>query len=245
MPPTSDEVDLTIVLPAYREAESLETLLPQLRRVADSLQVTTAILIVDSEQPLDDTAAICSELGVQHIHRTGGNSFGDAVRSGIASAKGRHLLFMDADGSHNPDLVRLLWDNRDKGDIIVGSRYVAGGGTENPKILIFLSWLVNVVFRLFLGLKCRDVSNSLRLYQAEHLKSTKLVSDNFDIVEEILIKLLFGPVNRVAYEVPIVFERRKAGSSKRSLVRFAFSYFGTLVRLTRFKWQIRKARGAA
>jgi len=244
MPVVPPEIDLSIVLPAYREADSLDRLLPALQRVAGSLAAKVDILVVDSQEPMDATAAICRRYQVGHIHRTGGNLFGDAVRSGIRSARGKYLLFMDADGSHNPEAVRLLWGSRDKADVIIGSRYIQGGGTENPAVLIFLSWIVNIAFRGLLGLKCRDVSNSLRLYRADDLRSLDLVAKNFDIVEEILIKLMFGTQKRSVLEVPVVFERRKAGASKRSLVRFAFGYCGTLLRLARFKRQILAQKGS-
>ncbi len=57
--------------------------------------------------PLDDTAEVCAEFGVKHICRVGGDSYGDAVRSGINSSPGRYVLLIDADGSHNQDIDRL------------------------------------------------------------------------------------------------------------------------------------------
>ena len=84
-------------------------------------------------------------------------------------------------------------------------------------VLIFMSLMVNVVFRLALGLKCYDVSNSFRLYRGDDLRTLQLKCDNFDIVEEILVKLTVARPGYRIKEVPFVFEKRKAGKTKRNL----------------------------
>jgi dolichol-phosphate mannosyltransferase len=228
-------MDLTIVLPSYREAASLQSLLPELKLRAAELTSSCEIVIVDAHSPIDDTEQVCRLNGVRHVYRTGGNDYGDAVRTGIAQAKGRYIILMDADGSHNPIYLQDLWARRESFDIVIGSRYVHGGMTENPFILIAMSFAVNVAFRIAFQLKCRDVTNSFRLYRGDPLRALHLDSDDFDIVEEILIKLVAGAANATLTEVPINFERRKAGESKRNLREFAVSYVQTLLRLRRFR----------
>jgi len=228
-------LELTIVIPAYREEEALNKLLPALKSRTADLTGAYEILVVDAQHPVDDTLAVCRTHGVGHVHRRYGNLYGDAVRTGIEEAGGRFIIFMDADGSHNPAHLKLLWDQRERYDVVIGSRYVSGGHTENPAILIFMSWVVNVIFRLVFQLHCKDVSNSFRLYRAELLKSLHLKCHHFDIVEELLI-LLRG---RRIVEVPVTFERRKAGRSKRKLLLFAISYVWTLLRLLKIKWEAR------
>lgn len=228
-------LELSIVLPAYKEAEALTKLLPELKARAAELTPNYEILVIDAQQPVDATAQVCRANAVGHLHRRYGNLYGDAVRTGIEEAAGRFIIFIDADGSHNPAHLRLLWDQRDRYDVVIGSRYVQGGHTENPAILIFLSWVVNVIFRLVFRLHCQDVSNSFRLYRAEFLKPLRLHCHNFDIVEELLI-LLSG---RRIVEVPVTFERRKAGQSKRKLLLFAIGYVWTLMRLLKIKFEAR------
>jgi len=234
MSPMSLEV--SIVIPAYREAEALTKLLPALKSRVTELTGAYEILVVDAQQPVDETAAVCSTNAVRHLFRRYGNLYGDAVRSGIEEAGGRYIVFMDADGSHNPAHLKLLWEQREQYDVVIGSRYVAGGHTENPAILIFMSWVVNVIFRLVFQLHTKDVSTSFRLYRAELLKPLRLQCHHFDIVEELLI-LLSG---RRILEVPVTFERRKAGESKRKLLLFAISYVWTLLRLLKIKFEARR-----
>lgn len=243
-------LELSIVLPAYKEADALRSLLPVLKTAAANLTASHEIVVVDAREPVDDTPAVCRTHQVRHLHRRHGDLYGDAVRTGIEEACGRYLIFMDADGSHNPAHLPGLWRERGGHDIVIGSRYIAGGQTENPAILIFMSWVVNVVFRIVFRLKCKDVSNSFRLYRAADLKELTLESHNFDIVEELLIKLTSTIPPRTVVEVPVVFEQRKAGKSKRKLLLFAISYFWTLARLLRMKIQTqrqarKKARAAA
>ena len=232
--------DLSVVLPAYREADSLRQMLPVLNEVARSLTPNYEIIVIDTEQPLDDTPAICQAVGAVYVPRSGGAAYGHAIRTALAVARGRYVIFMDADGSHNPRFLPQLWTEREHADLVIASRYVHGGKTENPAVLIFLSLMVNVVFRLVLGLKCYDVSNSLRLYHGDALRSLQLKCDNFDIIEEILIKLSCSQPGYRIKEVPFTFERRKAGATKRKLLAFAIGYLSTLLRLSRFKRQMRK-----
>jgi dolichol-phosphate mannosyltransferase len=142
---------------------------------------------------------------------------------------------MDADGSHNPSYFPSMWEKRQVWDIVIGSRYAKGGHTENPAVLIFMSYLVNLTFRLSFNIKAKDVTNSFRLYNTAILKPLKLTSNAFDILEELLIKAVtHDPPARVG-EVPVTFERRKAGESKRNLVQFAFSYLETLRKLRKYQ----------
>ena len=185
-----NEIELSIVLPAYEEAGSLRQLLPILKESAQSLTSSYEILVVDTQEPRDDTPALCATLGVTYLPRRGGDLYGDAVRTGMASARGRWIMMMDADGSHNPRIFPQLWQHRHEFDLVIASRYVRGGETENPAILIFMSHVVNIIFRVVLNLKCYDVSNSFRLYQGNDVRSLQLECNHFDIVEEILVKLV-------------------------------------------------------
>lgn len=228
-------LDLTVMIPSYLEAESLRDLLPKIQECAAQLTAEFEILVVDTQEPLDNTAEVCALQGVRHIRRFGGNNYGDAFRSGIAQARGKYILCMDADGSHNPRYFRALWDKREVWDIVIGSRYAKGGHTENPAVLIAMSYIVNLTFRIVFSISAKDVTNSFRLYRASVIKPIRLQSNAFDILEELLIRAVtHQPPARVG-EVPVTFERRKAGHSKRNLVEFAFGYLKTLETLRSFQ----------
>ena len=233
-------IDLSIALPAYEEAQNLDMLLPALHRVLAGLGVTYEIVVVDTQTPRDDSPAICSKHNVRYVPRTGGAFYGDAIRSAQTAALGRYVVLMDADGSHGPSFIPKLWAHRDEAGVVIASRYVRGGQTENPAILIFMSLTVNYIFRICLGLRCADVSNSFRLYQGDEFRRLNLCCNHFDIVEEILIKLYFARKNYILKEVPFTFEKRKAGKTKRKLLSFAIGYGVTLLRLHRLKSSMSK-----
>jgi dolichol-phosphate mannosyltransferase len=97
-----------------------------------------------------------------------------------------------------------------------------------------MSYLVNLTFRVAFSIRAKDVTNSFRLYRRDILTPLTLESNDFDILEEILIKAtLRKPPARIG-EVPVTFNRRKAGESKRKLAQFAFGYLKTLKRLRSF-----------
>jgi dolichol-phosphate mannosyltransferase len=233
-------LDLTVMLPAYKEADTLRDLLPTIKAAAAALTPDFEILILDTQTAMDDTGEVCALNGVTHIQRSGGNQYGDAIRTGIAQARGKFLLCMDADGSHSASYFPAMWARRVDHDIVIGSRYVAGGHTENPAILIWMSYAVNFTFRVVFNIHARDVTNSLRLYRTAILKPMRLESNAFDVLEEILIKAVtHRPPARVC-EVPVTFGRRKAGESKRKLLQFALGYLTTLRKLRKFQRAARR-----
>lgn len=223
--------DLTVVLPSYLEEENLRLLLPRIKEHCQKLALTFEILVVDTMTPMDGTPEVCKEVGVKYLNRQGGNTYGDAVRTGIAQSAGEKVIFMDADGSHPPSVLDELYQSRNEADIVIASRYVEGGFTENSRILVLMSLIVNLGYRLVLGLKCKDVSNSFKLYPGKDLRNLKLTCQNFDIVEEILFKMIRSNPTFKIKEIPFSFKKRMFGETKRNLFAFIFTYVITLFKL--------------
>ena len=223
--------ELTVVVPAYEEEENLRILLPRLLKTLCTLGITYEVLVVDTMQAMDNTKIVCEENGVHYINRERGNCYGDAIRTAIAKAQGNLILFMDGDGSHTPEYIPHLVENIVDNDVVIASRYVNGGTTDNPIVLILMSKVVNIFYSLILNLNCKDVSNSFKIYRAELLKPLKLKCDNFDIVEEILFKMKLNKSSLKIKEIPHTFKKRMFGNTKRNLFLFMFSYFVTLIKL--------------
>jgi dolichol-phosphate mannosyltransferase len=224
-------LELSVVLPAYKEAENLSVLLPRLKSVLRGITENYEIIVVDSMTPFDSTAGLCAGLGVKCVNRRNSDMFGDAVRTGIAEAAGEYVVFMDADGSHAPEFIAKLYGERNNADVVIASRYVAGGDTENSRSLVLMSRLLNMIYAGVLGINCADISNSFKLYPGALLKKLQLRSNNFDIVEEILFKLVRLKKDLKITELPFRFEKRKHGETKRNLVVFIVSFAATLIKL--------------
>ncbi len=224
-------MSLTIMIPAYKEADNLAKLLPQIKQRLQELKVSSEIMIIDDIKTDEKTTLVCKKNGCRHINRVNGTLYGDAIRTGISQLRTQHVIIMDADCSHNPKYLPQFFALKNNYDLVIGSRYVEGGKTQNNYILIFMSLVVNVMYRIVLGLSIKDVSNSFRLYKTSDLKSLNLESDNFDIVEEILIKILVNHPNSKIKEIPIEFYKRAHGKSKRNLLKFILSYLATMIKL--------------
>ncbi len=230
---------LSVVIPAREEAENLRWLLPALHQVLSSpalgIGTNYEIVVIDAHEKLDDSAEVCAAHGAIHQYGEGASSYGGAIQQGIRASRGERVVIMDADGSHSPGFIAKFWADRDAADLLIASRYIEGGETDNPAILIWMSLAINVVFRWALGLRVADVSNSFRLYRGDDLRALKLTCTHFDTVEEILVKLsVLHPGYRIR-EIPFRFEQRKAGATKRDLLAFAFSYAATLWQLWKLK----------
>lgn len=224
-------IELSVVLPAYQEEENLRLILPRLKDVLRSLNIEHEILVIDTMSPLDKTQMICERFEVRYIPRRGGNLYGDAVRTAIEEIKGQFVVFMDADGSHTPEFLKELVERRNQSDVVIASRYIEGGYTENPPSLILMSRILNWTYSLVLGLKCKDVSNSFKLYRTDWLKEIGLVCDNFDIIEEILFKITRNHPDTRILEIPFSFKKRMFGQTKRNLLLFIAGYLLTMIKL--------------
>jgi dolichol-phosphate mannosyltransferase len=227
----ASDIVLSVVCPSYLEEENLRLLLPRVRAVLEGLGRPFEILVVDAPEPVDATPEICRAEGVRHVARRPTGCYGDAFRTGLAEARGTLIACMDADGSHAPELLPALLARAETADLVIGSRYAAGGHTENPWILRLMSRIVNLCYTLVLSLPVSDVSNSLRVYRAEQVRDIPLTCDHFDVIEEVLVKMRRRHRELRIAEVPVAFRKRMFGETKRNLVTFALGFAVTLVRL--------------
>lgn len=230
-------MDISIIFPAYHEAENLKNILPRLHALLENAPFQYRVIVMDTMTPTDDTEEICQQHGAEYLRRQGGNFYGDAIRTGIKAATGTYTVIMDADGSHDPKDIISFYQAMQSGryDLVIGSRYCKGGYTDNNFILRFMSWGLNVTYRLLFHLKVKDVSDSFRMYKTEQLQALEFECNDFDIVEEIIIKLNLLVKDFSVLEIPIAFSKRAAGESKRQLVKFIISYVKTIVRLKKIQ----------
>lgn len=211
---------LLVSLATYDEAANLRPLVLAIREHAPH----SSILIIDDNSP-DGTGKIARQLqaelsDIQVIQRPGKLGLGTAVLTAMKFAIDHdfdYFLNLDADFSHPPRFIPAILAGMEKADVMIGSRYVPGGGVEGDFNLKrkFMSTGINMYARLFLGLRTRDNSGSYRCYRVEKLRQidlNKVRSRGYSFMEEILywcrsVGCKFG-------ETPILFENRRAGYSK-------------------------------
>lgn len=223
---------ISAVILAYNEAENLKVLLPKIK---EQLAVTGEefdILIIDTHTPTDDTDKVCEQHGALYFNQPG-KGFADAFKCGIEKAEREKFLILDGDGSHDPCYIPAIHEKfvNDNCDIVIGSRYVKGGKTEDKLSSVIMSKLLNFAFRTCIGIKAKDLSTDFRMYDTKQLKNVELTCENYDVLEEVLLKLKLNNRALKIGEVPILFKKRVFGESKRRLWDFIKSYVSTLFML--------------
>ena len=223
---------ISVVLLAYNEAESLTLLFPRVIKEMDTLNEEYELIVVDTANPLDNTEEVCGRFGARYVNQEE-PGFGGAYRKGISVMKGDKMLVLDSDGSHDPKYIPDIYHKFIEGnDVVIGSRYTKGGKTEDAISSRIMSHILNGVYRIVTGVKAKDLSTNFRMYRADVIREVKLTSVNYDVLEEVLLmmKLKIGKNFKVA-EIPITFNKRIAGESKRRLIPFIISYIKTMFRL--------------
>jgi dolichol-phosphate mannosyltransferase len=210
-----------LILPTYNEAENIG---PIVHAAREQLRAGDSILIVDDNSP-DGTGKLADELSEQidnvHVlHRPGKQGLGRAYLAGFghALANGADLVLeMDSDFSHDPaDLPRLIETAEQGADLVLGSRYVAGGSVADWGLLRRLvsrggSWYA----RMILGVHVRDLTGGFKCFRREVLEALDLNSvhaDGYGFQIELTYRTIQAGFDVV--EIPIVFRDRRVGQSK-------------------------------
>ncbi len=213
-----------VCLPTYNERENLERMLRALAPQG------VRVLVIDDNSP-DGTGALAEELAreldfVSVLHRPHKEGLGPAYLAGFREAlagDAEYILEMDCDFSHSPDDVpRLVQACADGADIALGSRYVAGGGTENwGRGRRIVSAGGSLYARVLLGVGVRDLTGGFKCFRRatlERLDLDAIHSKGYAFQIELTYRALRAGF-RVA-EVPIVFVDRTHGTSKMSRTIF-------------------------
>jgi SAM-dependent methyltransferase len=146
---------------------------------------------------------------------------------------------MDADYSHDPDFLRTLWAARNDGELVIASRYVAGGYAYMPVFRRVLSRVLNAVSRSVLSLPFRDLSSGFRLYRADIVRGVHARARRFDVLIEILARIRADGW-RIT-EVPFHYRQRQGGRSHAGIISFGLAYARTLARM----WALRNSLASA
>lgn len=214
-------VDCTVVIPTYNERENIGALIPHI-----TANPRFKVLVVDDNSP-DGTGQVVADLArqserVELIARSGKLGLGTAYVTGFkqALADGAQFIFeMDADFSHDPSyLPKLLAAAEADYDVVLGSRYVPGGGTTDWGLMRkAISRGGSMYARLILGVSVRDCTGGFRCYRRNVLESIDLDtvrSNGYSFQIEMLYRAW---CNRFRIgEIPIIFPDRRVGASKMS-----------------------------
>ncbi len=221
--------ELTILTLTLNEAGALGEFLSQLGPAIKPVEPNYEVLIIDGGST-DGTVEIAEKAGVRVV-RQSGPGYGNAYREGIALAKGKYILALDADSSHPKYLFGKFWSEREKYSVVMGSRYLPGAGDTRPWGRRLLSQILNAVYRTVLVCPLTDISGGFRLYKTADVQAVVSEGPYYDVVAEIIV-LLWGGGKKVL-ELPYLYVPREQGESKARIFKFGMSYLHTLFRLWR------------
>src|SRR5260370_9972730 len=165
-------MDVSVILPVVNEGANLRILNPKLTALLDRERLTHEVLVVDGGSS-DGTRETAESLGARVVaeRRRG---YAGALETGFAEARGDYILTLDADQSHDPDFVVKMWRARERGDVVIASRYARGGVAYTTFIRRATSWLLNGVLRRMLSMPVRDLSSGYRFYRRDTLENLDL-----------------------------------------------------------------------
>jgi dolichol-phosphate mannosyltransferase len=225
---------LALVVPTYNERDRLPELVRAIFAAYDAAGIYGELVIVDDNSP-DGTGRVADELALKYplrvVHRAGKLGLGTAVVEGFNAAEAEVVGVIDADLSHPPELVpRMLAIMQEAhADIVIGSRYIPGGGTSNWETSrVLMSKFACLMAR---GLTpVRDATSGFFLMRRDRARGVTISAGGFKICLELLIR----SEPRLVIEVPYVFKGRTVGQSKMNL-KEAMGYLRQLRDLSAYR----------
>ena len=234
--------DLTVIIPTFNEGENIGAIVRTVEAVLGEARIRGEILVVDDSSP-DGTIPAVRALeavlpNVRLAVRSSDPGLSQSVVEGFALARAPVFLVMDADFSHPPDLIpRFLEEIRGGADVVIGSRYTKGGGTEAwPLSRRIISTGATLLGRILFP-EITDPVSGFFAVRREVVEGAPLHPRGYKILMEVLGK---GRWEK-AREIPFVFRDRRAGSSKLR-PRTILDYIRQVLDITRHAFSSRKGR---
>ena len=171
---------ISIIIPAYNEAKRIGNVLSKIPDFADE------IIVVDDGSK-DNTAEVAKKYGANIIRLKENQGKGAAMNAGMKEATGDIIVFIDADGQHNPEEITKLLKPilQDEADFVIGSRLIKVQG-KRPFIRKISNFLSTSLIRLKLGINVKDTQSGFRALKREFLP--EIESKRYEVETELLIK---------------------------------------------------------
>jgi len=201
---------ISIILPAKNEASALKSFLPKLRK----LYPETEIIVVDDGSS-DDTEQLCSNNGVTVVRHPYSKGNGAAIKTGARATDADILIFMDADGQHNPEDIGRLLDQLNQGfDMVIGARSASSQASVGRLCAnSFYNWFAT----LMVGQKVEDLTSGFRVVKAGYFREFLYLLPNGFSYPTTCTMAFFRSGYSVGY-VPIIASKR-VGKSHIKLIK--------------------------
>lgn len=213
---------ILVSLATYNERDNLASLTAEIHKAVPSAD----ILVIDDNSP-DGTGQLADDLASVHphlhvLHRPGKLGLGTAILAAMRYAMEHDydlLVNMDADFSHHPRYLPAVLAGMQDHDVMIGSRYVPEGGSENwPLSRRIMSRSINTLVSFLMSIPAKDCSGAYRCYRVSKLREVaweRIRSRGYSFQQEVLYRCRKAGCK--IGETPIIFENRRAGKSKVNL----------------------------
>ncbi|MFC2116707.1 glycosyltransferase family 2 protein [Bacteroidota bacterium] len=226
---------LSIVIPAYNEAESLPETINLIYAELIKEQIDHEILVINDNSK-DKTVIILENLSrtistLRFITNNGPNGFGYAVRKGLEYFSGDCVAVMMADLSDSPQDLIKFYHLMVKGeyDCVFGSRFIKGGKTYNyPKFKLVINRIANLIISATFSIKYNDTTNAFKMYKKETIEGIKpFLAPHFNLTIELPLKAIIRGYSYAV--VPNTWHHRKSGNSKLKIREMGSRYLFILL----------------
>ena len=221
---------ISVIMPTYNEKGNIVRLIKAIQKELNAKRkdIEQEYIVIDDNSP-DKTADFVKKTfrkdrRVRLSVRKNERGLATAIKTGIRKSTGDVILIMDTDFNHDPKDIPLLLDYADDYDIVLGSRFVRGGGME--------SYIFNLYVRIMTGLKTKDSQSGFIAVRKEVLGRFDLDSI-FHGYGDFSLRMLYKAkkLSMTMKEVPVIYKKRTYGESKTRFVKHLFQYTMTVIRL--------------
>ncbi len=214
-----------ICIPTYNEADNIIKLIDAIKAEIVDLNHTLGLIIIDDNSPdgtgklVEDYKKEKNDSNIYVIHNPKKAGLGKAYIQGFSMGirlGADAVMEMDADFSHKPEYLKPIFSELENSDLVIGSRYIRGGGTKNWGFKRkFISRFGNLYTSLFLGFKIKDWTGGFNAYKTkvfEKVDLSQIYSNGYSFQIELKYRTLKAGFKHA--EVPIIFIDREFGKSK-------------------------------
>jgi dolichol-phosphate mannosyltransferase len=227
----SEDPWVSIILATYNEKENI---LDLIHGLLEHIQSPLEIIVVDDDSP-DETWRIATTINdprIKVIRRIATRGLASAINRGIIESQGTIVCWMDTDMCMPPSMLPEMIKKLDEFDIVIGSRYTAGGGDDRARIRVWSSWLINRFASLILGYGIKDYDSGFIALRRNVFNSVSIIPTGYGAY---FIEFLFTCRRKglTVFEMPYKFKDRAKGVSKSfpNLLTFASTGLGYIFRI--------------
>lgn len=229
-------MNVSIILPTYNEKGNIIKLIKAIKK--SLVRYCKFEVVVVDDNSSDGTADICrrvfkNDKNVRVFVRKKVRGLATAICFGIEKGKGKYVIVMDTDLSHDPRIIPVMLSKMDNYDMIVGSRYISGGGMENRK-RYWLSKFYNLYLRVLLRVPVTDFLSGFFCIKKSYLQDISNKKNSIFLgYGEYFMGLIFSVYKSrgVFFEIPVFYINRPYGESKSNFLKMFVNYTKTSIEL--------------